>query len=106
MTKKLEKQMKRYGLPERATRGELERMFPKALRTKSLLAIVGTDTKDKDFPYFGACYEFTQEYHEKTDWGDDAEMQLLCVTTDRESLEGDAMWSILDEYKYWTSDKW
>lgn len=48
MKKSLEKLVKRYSLPEKATRGELEKKFPTALRTKSLLMVIGKDGKDRD----------------------------------------------------------
>lgn len=51
MKKSLEKLVKRYGLPEKATRGELEKKFPTALRTKSLLMVIGKDNRDKEDAY-------------------------------------------------------
>ena len=106
MKKSLEKLAKRYGLPEKATRGELEKKFPMALRTKSLLMVIGKDGKDKESPYFAACDEFTSEFHEETDWGKDAEMEIRGITENRFPMDGDAARAILSAYEYWTSNVW
>ena len=106
MKKSLEKMAKRYGLPEKATRGELEKKFPMALRTKSLLMVIGKDGRDKESPYFAACYEFTSEFHEETDWGQDAEMEIRGITENRFPMDGDAARAILFAYEYWTSNVW
>ena len=96
----------RYGLAKRVTRAELERAFPKALATKSLIMIVGTYPKDREQPYFGACYEFTGEFRTEADRGPDAEMELRGITENRFSKDGDAMFAVLSAYEFWTSKVW